>query len=100
MSIGSGDAPRPEDEAIFLAEGILSERLDVSIDEAISVLADIAVGRRQSLLETAQDIVDGTTRGHRDAGRPRTRPEHDDDPRRDCSDAASDGRASGSDRSN
>jgi hypothetical protein len=48
-----------EDVVIFLAEGIVCERLDVSIDGAVVALADMAVTRGVSLVEMARCIVVG-----------------------------------------
>jgi hypothetical protein len=46
-----------EDVVIFVAEGIMSERLDGSVDEAIVKLADMAVTRGVRLVEMARCIV-------------------------------------------
>jgi hypothetical protein len=89
------DVPIPGDDTIFVAEGILSERLDVPIDEAISVLADLAVGRGRSLLETAQDIVEETTRHRPHRWRDTSNRGHTSDPRGDrtgSADVSPDGR--------
>jgi hypothetical protein len=48
-----------EDTVIFLAEGIVSERLDVPINEAVVAVADMAVIRDLSLVEMARLIVAG-----------------------------------------
>jgi hypothetical protein len=46
-----------EEVVIFVAEGIVCERLGVSIDEAVVALADMAVTRDLSLLEMARAVV-------------------------------------------
>ncbi|HEY2225134.1 hypothetical protein [Actinomycetospora sp.] len=48
-----------EDVVIFLAEGVVCERLDVPIGEAVVALADMAVTRALSLVEMARLIVAG-----------------------------------------
>lgn len=52
----ANDPPR-EDEVIFMAEGFVCERLDIPIEDAIVVLADMSVTRGLSLLDMAQAIV-------------------------------------------
>jgi hypothetical protein len=51
--------PSGDSATIFVAEGIVCERLGLSIDEAIVALADLAVARGTGLLEMARDVVDG-----------------------------------------
>jgi hypothetical protein len=51
--------PSGDSATIFVAEGIVCERLGLSIDEAIVALADLAVARGTGLLEMARDIVAG-----------------------------------------
>jgi hypothetical protein len=48
-----------EDVVIFIAEGILCERLNVPIDEAVVALAGMAVEHDVSLVEVARAIVAG-----------------------------------------
>ena len=57
----SANDPSREGVAIFMAEGVVCERLGVPIDAAIVVLADMAVTRGLSLLDMAEAILGGAT---------------------------------------
>jgi hypothetical protein len=48
-----------EEVVIFVAEGIVCERLDIPIHEAVVLLAEMAVNRGVGLVDLARQIVAG-----------------------------------------
>lgn len=54
----ANDMPH-DDVVIFVAEGIVCERLGVSIDDAVVALADMAVTGNGTLVETARHVLAG-----------------------------------------
>jgi hypothetical protein len=53
------DDPFGDDAVIFVAEGVLCEQLDVSMNEAVVALAGMAVDAGVGLLEVARGVVAG-----------------------------------------
>jgi hypothetical protein len=48
-----------DDVVIFVAEGLLCEQFDVSVNDAVVALAGMAVDRGIGLLELAREVVAG-----------------------------------------